>query len=1465
MSSLQNILSLSSTPFYRVNTTNYFSTIVCLTLFLVTSISNAQEERVTGFQNRTFAIQNAKLVISPNKSIENGTLVVRHGIITAVGQKIIVPKDAEIIDGHQMIVYPGFIDAGATSLIDTNKKPKSTAGRKPNFSRYVLAATRPDNRKSLTPEFQIHNALNLDRKQLDSFRKSGITAIHIIPYGRVASGQGTFISAGQSPLRESTLRSNTVSQLQLFGPGNKGYPTTLMGATSHLRQAFLDTQRHALHSQLFQTGAKNIERPPVDETWQALEKLLSHKQSPVFTANSRDDIHRALSFSKEFNLSPIIWGGREAYRCIISLKKKALPVILQLDFGEEPKIENQKKNEKLSTDFKHPIRYQKDQLGQWKARIAGISELRKAGIPLAFSSHGLKKPEDLLAQVQTAVKQGLSRNVALSALTTDAAKILGMQDRMGTLEVGKLAHLVVMTGPFDDSNSKVRYVLIDSQKFEYNKNLKPNSKNNSRDDHPVAAMKPSLLSGTWSVQIVTDKEKKTASLKLKQSGKKLTGSFNSPQGNGELQNGSFTENQLKFTVQFGSGKNSLKLSFKAKLENDKLAGTLASAFGSITNWTATKSKLSKAALVQNSTQESPAEAQKPGNAIIENELPTELESDRLNRPILTGGNLLLQNATVITGTGKTLPNTSILIQDGKFAAIGKNIVAPAGTTVIDTSGRFIMPGIIDTHSHIMISQGVNEATQSIVPEVRIRDAINTADVSEYRAIAGGTTTARLFHGSANVIGGQDAVVKFKFGSTRDEHLVPNSPQGVKFALGENVKYRRDRFPNTRLGVEATLNRAFLEAIDYRRAWQKYEQQLASSNGTTAKTLFPPRRDLRLEALADIVNHEKFIHSHCYRADEILMLLNVTSNLGIRVWSLQHVLEGYKVAPEIVAHGASCSTFADWWAYKVEAFDATPYNAALLQEAGANVVIKSDDRELIRHLNVEAAKTVRYGGMTPEQAIATITINPARELGLDKRLGSIEVGKEADLAIYNGHPLNAFSRCEMTVIDGEIVFIRERQPSAMSAAAAIASATPPTLTFQPQNLVHKKLTLPETASGTTAIVGATLHPVSAEKIENGTLLIRDGKITAMGKQIALHQDIKIVNARGLHVYPGMIDAGTTLGLVEINKVSETHDYSESGNYHPDLRAGIAINPDSELLPVARAGGITTILVRPTGGIIAGQSSLVKLEGWTAPEMVTNYEAGLQINWPTGGDAKKRIDELKDFLKEARLYLKLRKQSAENNQTGPITDPRYESLKPYLNRTKPTFIEANNRKQIAEALLFAEEENLKMILTGGGDAWKLASELKARNIPVIIGPVLRSPVESYDPFDAPYANPGRLYAAGVKFCIRSQRAYNSRNAPFEAAMAVAYGLPEAEALKAVTLSAAQILGVDNNIGSLAVGKQATLIITDGSPLQQTTHIKGIFINGKPFAPESRQTRFYERYRKRLQEVRAKEAKSSVPSGQ
>ena len=392
---------------------------------------------------------------------------------------------------------------------------------------------------------------------------------------------------------------------------------------------------------------------------------------------------------------------------------------------------------------------------------------------------------------------------------------------------------------------------------------------------------------------------------------------------------------------------------------------------------------------------------------------------------------LIRNATVLTITKGTLENTDVLLQRGKIARIGPNIAAPAGAQVIDATGKFVMPGIIDPHSHLM-SDGINEGTLSVTSMVRIQDALDPTAVSIYRALAGGVTTINILHGSANTIGGQNATVKLKYGQEVRDMLFPGAPPGIKFALGENVtrKSRQDvaramgqpmRYPATRMGQEEVLRDAFVRAQDYKLRWDDHRARVARGE----RGVVPPRRDLELEPLVEVMEGKRLVHAHTYRADETLMLLTLAKEFGFTVKTLQHGLEGYKVASEIAAAGTGLSTFTDSWSYKIEAYDAIPYNAAILMRHGVLTTINSDSDERIRRLNIDAAKLVRYGGLTEEEALRTITYNGAEQLGVAERVGSIEVGKDADVAIWNQHPLSVYANVETTFIDGEIFFDKQR--------------------------------------------------------------------------------------------------------------------------------------------------------------------------------------------------------------------------------------------------------------------------------------------------------------------------------------------------------------------------------------------------------------------------------------------------------
>lgn len=393
--------------------------------------------------------------------------------------------------------------------------------------------------------------------------------------------------------------------------------------------------------------------------------------------------------------------------------------------------------------------------------------------------------------------------------------------------------------------------------------------------------------------------------------------------------------------------------------------------------------------------------------------------------------IVIQNATVLTVTKGSFKG-SVVIENGKIKEVGEKVLVPPGAQIIDASGQYLMPGIIDAHSHIA-ADSINEGAVSVSSMVGIEDVLDPESISIYRALAGGVTTVNVLHGSANAIGGKCQVIKTRWGKDREGILFEGAKPGIKFALGENPKRQGMssgtrtggapqylRYPGTRMGVEDVIRQAFNDAKIYQAEWKSYNDRKARGESP-----IPPKRDLKLDALVEVLEGKRLVHAHCYRADEILMLLRVADEFGFKIKTLQHVLEGYKVAKEIKEHGAGASTFSDWWAYKVEAFDAIPYNAAIMVKKGVLVSLNSDSGELMRRLNTEAGKTMKYGGLTETEALSLITINPAKQLDLDNRIGSIEPGKDADLVIYDKHPLSSFAKVQKVLIDGSVYFERDR--------------------------------------------------------------------------------------------------------------------------------------------------------------------------------------------------------------------------------------------------------------------------------------------------------------------------------------------------------------------------------------------------------------------------------------------------------
>ncbi len=839
------------------------------------------------------------------------------------------------------------------------------------------------------------------------------------------------------------------------------------------------------------------------------------------------------------------------------------------------------------------------------------------------------------------------------------------------------------------------------------------------------------------------------------------------------------------------------------------------------------------------------------------ELPTELLSDR-KPALVTKGNCFITGGTLLTITQGVIQDGSILIQNGKIVAIGKNLTPPAGVPVIDAKGKFVMPGIVDAHSHNALDD-VNEGSDSVTADVRMHDVINPKSENIYTALANGNTAALLLHGSANAIGGQSVVVKMKYRRPVEELIIPDAPRMVKFALGENVTRRGSgRFPSSRMGVEAVYRRAFQGAKQYLHDWEVYEQ----SRGTNPN-IAPPRRDLRLEALADILRGRIRVQCHSYRADEMLMMLRLSQEFGFKL-VFQHALEAYKIAPEIAKAGASVSTFANFWSYKVEAYDSIPYSVALCTQAGVICSLNSDNFAGTHHLNLEAGFVLRHGNLKEADALKLVTINPAIQLGIEKHVGSLEVGKDADITIWSGHPLSSYSLNTMTLIEGEVYFQR-RDAFGLDKQAVFQN------TINPNNIETVTLPLPK-AGQSYALVRGTVHPVSGAVIPEGTVLVINGKIAAVGSAVKIPNGTVIVNAKGMHVYPGLIDAGSHLGLAEIGSIAVTNDFRELGSFQPDLRALSAVHPSSEHFAISRVAGITTTQTYPEGNMVSGQSAAIHLDGWTSEQMLIKDTLALHLVFPeppsddTLESYKQFLspDEIQNIVKQSTSqkdkiteafdkstqYRDLRKRSPET----PI-DLQQEAMIPYLNGTKPVVIHVNTAKGIKQAIEFAEKYHLKMILAEGAEAWRVADTLAKKQIPLLYALPLVNSVDdgpskrSYDPYDVFFSAPAVLHKAGVKFAFQSGSASIVRNLPGQVGFCCAHGLPQEAALRAMTLGAAEILGIGDKVGSLEAGKEADIIVTDGDPLDFTTRLRYLFIGGKPVSLESKHTRLYEKYLQRL----------------
>ena len=837
------------------------------------------------------AIVNARVVTVSGATLENGTVVMEDGVITAVGAGVDVPAGARIIDGADRTVYPGLIDA--LSTLGHGREPEpGNARRGGGGDGDRPHAWGPEDRPGTTTWLTAADGIDPGDERFERWREAGFTSVVSTRHEGLVPGQAAVLNLGsfERP-RELVVASAVAMRVNLQDRSRTytGFPGSAMGVFAYLKQLYYDAAHHEDVWAAYDEAPRGRRRPEWDGALEPIRRQLAEGWPALFPASGRSDVVRALATTAEMGVRPVVYGAHGAWEAADLLAESGTPVLVSLDWPAPPRDGDPDEVPALAD------------LRRYDRAPTAPAALAAARVPFAFYTGGLDDPSEALPAVRRAVAQGLSADDAVRALTLSAAEIFGVDDRLGSIETGKIANLIVAGGDLLDEATAVEMVFVDGEMFE-----------------AAAASDASA----------------------------------EEDGDGE-EGGREPRNRT-------------------------------------------------------------------GPAGDPAAPPVPLAADR--GPYRDDPVTFITGATLLTASRGAIENGEIVVRDGRIAEIGTGLEAPAGATVVDAAGKYVTPGIIDAHSHLA-ALSINEGSVNVSSMVTIEDVIRPEDVGMYRALAGGVTTINVLHGSANPIGGGNAVLKLRWGADAGGLLLGARP-GIKFALGENTTRDRnpDRYPGSRMGVQDVIRQAFLDAGAYLAEWDAYR----ASDGRRPA----PRRDLKLERLGEVLRGERWVHAHSYRGDEILQLLRLAEEFGFSIRTLQHVLEGYKVADEIAAHGAGASTFSDWWAYKVEAFDAIPYNAALMTERGVLVSINSDSGEEIRHLNQEAAKTMKWGGLDEEAALRLVTLNPAMQLGIDDRVGSIDEGKDADLTIWEGHPLSMFGKPVQTYVDGKLYFDvdldRERQ-------------------------------------------------------------------------------------------------------------------------------------------------------------------------------------------------------------------------------------------------------------------------------------------------------------------------------------------------------------------------------------------------------------------------------------------------------
>ncbi len=995
----------------------------------------AQTEPREGIERRTpeiHAIVGADVITEPGEIISSATILIEDGVITAVGTEVSIPSNARIWDRSGHVITAGFIDMDVR--IDVEESTESSrAGRSWN--------------RKVHPEYNTAEGLVIDSDVANGYRRAGFTSALISPQQGIFTGSSVYARLVGGADRRALIEDQIAISggLQAGGwRGGGGYPSSRMGAMALMRQTLYDAAWYREAWESHRSHPDHLARPESNLSLEALYPVLDGS-TPL--ALKTRDILETLALEEaleEFKVNTWYHGNGQEYLQLDAVAATGSPFILPVNFPDAPEIDG------AGGDSGINLRT----LELWATAPENPERLRRAGVPFTLTSQGLDSPSAFAGQVRQAIARGLPADVALAAVTTEPARLMGVEDRFGRVAVGKTAMLAVFDGQPFESGKSCTEVWIDGTR------------------HENSAAAPRDIRGTWAVTV-------NAQQSSMEFGFVLSGSEKSPRITVNYMDETLRPARLHVEgsdigITFVGGPFGDKgyARFGGTLGHDgNIRGSVVSpeypeySFVAVRTGDAPENSRPQAggneadAEAGENADARPARrgaregrrglGRRPGGrtgrpAAFSGGRPSRRGNDidsshfegsidrQISMPLGAYGttegpfspdSVLITDATVWTcGPEGILEEADLLVMGGKIIEVGQNLTATKGTHVIDGTGLHVTPGLVDPHSHTAIRGGVNEGTQAVTSEVRIGDSVDCEDINIYRQLAGGVTTAQLLHGSANPIGGQSALVKWRWGTSSQQMKIKDAPKMIKFALGENVKQSNwgneatGRYPQTRMGVEQLIRDSFHAAREYRDAWRAWQNADRS-------TMTPPRRDLELEALVEILEGERVIHCHSYRQDEILMLMRVAEDFGFTIGTFQHILEGYKVAPEMARHGAAGSTFSDWWAYKFEVYDAIPYNGALMRRAGVNVSFNSDSDELARRLNLEAAKAVKYGDVPPEEALKFVTLHPAYQLRLDNRIGSLEAGKDGDFVIWSGDPMSGYTLCLQTWIEGQRFFDR----------------------------------------------------------------------------------------------------------------------------------------------------------------------------------------------------------------------------------------------------------------------------------------------------------------------------------------------------------------------------------------------------------------------------------------------------------